>query len=370
MVDNAGVAVRSARRGERPPARRRALGYHPRMLDARPKRERGPEDTRMTLGEHLEELRGCLLRSLIALVLTCVLCIWPAKYLLAVLVRPVVLTLRAHGQPDTLLATSPVESIAVYIKVVLIAGLVIAGPYVLHQFWTFVAAGLYPREKTWVRRLVPTSVSLFAAGVIFGYVFALLLSLNFLVGFSDWLPLPKPHPTLLERKVLGLAPGEETTTRPASTTFPTIPVVDEDPNHAPPGSVWFNVLDSRLKVHTEERTYSYQFQRDERRAMVTTHFRIGEYLSFVLVLTLAFGTAFQLPLVVIFLVRSGIVPVATFRKYRKVVILVIVFLAGVLAPPDLLSHLLLSGPMILLFEVGLLVARRGAARLDARVAAP
>jgi sec-independent protein translocase protein TatC len=75
-------------------------------------------------------------------------------------------------------------------------------------------------------------------------------------------------------------------------------------------------------------------------------------------MTVAFGAAFQMPLVVYFLVRSGIVSAKTLRSYRKIVILLIVIIAGVLAPPDLLSHLLLSGPMILLFELGLIVADR------------
>jgi sec-independent protein translocase protein TatC len=91
---------------------------------------------------------------------------------------------------------------------------------------------------------------------------------------------------------------------------------------------------------------------------VTTHFKIGEYLTFVLILTIAFGIAFQMPLIVYFLIRSGLVPAATFRKYRKVVIVIIVFFAGTLAPPDLLSHLMLTGPMVLLFEIGLFLGSR------------
>ncbi len=96
----------------------------------------------MTLGEHLEELRGCVLRSLAALVLACLVMIWPAKYLLEVIARPVVLALRRHGQPDSFLATGPVESILVYIKVVVIFGLIAASPYILYQLWNFVAVGV------------------------------------------------------------------------------------------------------------------------------------------------------------------------------------------------------------------------------------
>ena len=318
------------------------------------------ETSRMTLGEHLEELRGCVVRSLVALVLACALCIWPAKYLLELIARPVIMVLRAHGQPDSFLATSPVENILVYIKVVLIFGCVIAAPYIIYQLWSFIAVGLYHRERAWVYRLVPASLGLFLTGVAFMYVFVLVVSLNFLVGFSGWLPLPAAKPNAFERFILREPHGELPTALPAGEGgVPAVPFLDADPNEPPQGAIWINVPDGKLKVRgPDQTTYSVQVLRDDRRALVTTHFRIGEYLTFVLILTIAFGLAFQTPLVVLFLARSGIIPVEVFRKYRKVVILVIVFIAGILAPPDVLSHLMLSLPMWLLFEAGVWLAAR------------
>lgn len=312
----------------------------------------------MTLGEHLEELRGCLLRSLGALVLACLLCIWPAKYLLEVIARPVIMVQRHFGQTTSLLATSPVETLVIFVKVVLISGLVLAGPYVIYELWTFVAKGLYPRERRWAYRLIPASVGLFLAGVAFMYVFVLMLSLKWLVGFSTWLPLPDARPNALERAMLGEAPPPTPTTQPALHAAPRVPLLSEDPPEPPIGTIWLNVSEGRLKLRTADRTVAVQLLRDDQRSMVTTHFKIGDYLSFVLLLTIAFGAAFQMPLVVYFLVRSGLVPAATFARYRKLVILCIVILAGILAPPDLLSHLMLSGPMIILFELGLWLARR------------
>lgn len=317
-----------------------------------------PDEKRMSLGEHLEELRGCVARSLIALVVACIVCIWPAKYLLEIIARPVVLALRRHDQPDSFLATGPVESLLVYIKVVLIFGVVLAGPYVIYQLWRFVAAGLYKHERDWVYRLAPASVGLFFAGVLFMYVFALLLSLNFLVGFSAWLPMPKAEPTALERLLLHAPEPNLPASQPGAADAPRVPLLAADPADAPAGSIWVNVTEGKLKVRWPDELYTVDLVRAEARGLVTTHFRIGEYLSFVLMLTLAFGTAFQMPLVVLFLARAGIVPVETFRKYRKIVIVVIVFIAGLLAPPDLLSHLLLAGPMIGLFELGLWLAAR------------
>ena len=321
-------------------------------------KERAPvAEKRMTIGEHLDDLRSCLTRSLLAFVLACLACIWPAKYLLGLIARPVVMALRKHGQPDSFLATSPVEAILIYVKVVVFAGLVISAPYIIMQIWTFVAVGLYGNEKKWVYKLVPASVGLFMTGVVFMYLFALVLTLNFLVGFSNWLPLPQAQPTRLEGILLGGDDVELASTQPAIRDAPVVPVFDQDPNEPPVGAIWFNLLDRKLKLQgTAEETHSVQFMRDSRRALVTTHFRIGEYLTFVLVLTIAFGLAFQMPLVVIFLVRSGLVSIQTLRGYRKVVYLVVVIIAGVIAPPDLLSHVLLSGPMVLLFEIGLLFA--------------
>ncbi|MCK4342736.1 MAG: twin-arginine translocase subunit TatC [Phycisphaerae bacterium] len=321
--------------------------------------ESDPNTTRMSIGEHLDELRRCIARSLIALVLACVLCIWPAKFLLKMLARPVIMVLREHGQPDSFLATHPVENILVYIKVVLIFGLIISAPYIIYQLWNFVAVGLYRREKAWVSRLLLPSVGLFVTGVAFMYLFVLVASLNFLVWFSSWLPLPEANPNVIERALLGQKKVEPAESRPLESEPVVVPLLDVDPESPPPGAVWVNLSDRKLKVQgAEEHTYSVQILRDDRRALVTTHFKIGEYLSFMLVMMIAFGVAFQTPLVVIFLARAGIVPVATFRKYRKVVIFVIVVTAGILAPPDLISHLLLSGPMIVLFEIGLLLAGR------------
>ncbi|MGE3180586.1 MAG: twin-arginine translocase subunit TatC, partial [Phycisphaerae bacterium] len=98
-----------------------------------------PEQFRMSIGEHLDELRTRLVRSLIALVVAAIVCIWPAKWLLVnVVARPVVMALRRHGQPMNLLATSPVETLIIYVKTVLFCGVMLAAPYILYQLWSFV----------------------------------------------------------------------------------------------------------------------------------------------------------------------------------------------------------------------------------------
>ncbi|MGE3180281.1 MAG: twin-arginine translocase subunit TatC, partial [Phycisphaerae bacterium] len=225
-----------------------------------------------------------------------------------------------------------------------------------------VATGLYRREKDWIYKLIPVSVGLFFAGVAFMYTFVLLVSLNFLIGFTSWFPLPDPSPTALERAMLHDPEINIPASQPAASQPAVVPLVGRDPVAPPVGSLWFNAIDRTLKVQGVEGTFVLPMQRADQRSMITTHFKIGEYLTFVLVMTVAFGLAFQIPLVVVFLVRTGIVPSKTLSQYRKVVILLIVIIAGMIAPPDLLSHILLSGPMILLFEIGLYFAKRGERR--------
>lgn len=320
-----------------------------------------PTEVTMSLGEHLEELRWRLARALIALVLSCLICIWPAKYLLQLIARPAMLALQRHSQPTDFLSTSPVETLLMYIKVVVTAGVVLAAPYILYQLWAFVASGLYAHERRFVTRLLPWSIGLFFAGVAFMYVFVLAVSLNFLVGFNTWLPLPHPVPTTYERWILGEpAPGVPTT-QPAWDEVATLPIFLADPPDAPVGKSWINVAERRWKVRTPDGVLSRQLDKDGARGLVATHWKIGDYLSFFLIMMIGFGVAFQTPLVVLFLVGSGIVPIETLRKYRKIVILIIVILAGILAPPDFFSHVLLSIPMVGLFELGLLLAARNAA---------
>ncbi len=244
------------------------------MNPRRPATTRHPDEYRMTLGEHLDELRGCLVRSLLALVGGCLLCAWPAKYILSWTVQPLMLALRNHGQPDSLLATSPTEPFIWYIKIVVFLGLTVASPYVVFQVWSFVAKGLYRGERRLVYKLAPASAGLFIFGVVFMYVFVLFLSLNFLVGFGSWLPLPDARPTAIQ-KLLGGLTGEVPSTQPGSTTQPAVAILRGDPESPQAGQAWINLDELKLKVRGGDETYAVHLQRDQQRGMVTTHFRIG-----------------------------------------------------------------------------------------------
>ena len=84
---------------------------------------------------------------------------------------------------------------------------------------------------------------------------------------------------------------------------------------------------------------------------------IDAYFTFVLTMFLAFGVTFEIPIVVILLVRFGLVTVEQLVEWRSYVILGNAVVAAVITPPDVVSMLALLIPMCLLYEVGLFVAR-------------
>jgi sec-independent protein translocase protein TatC len=83
---------------------------------------------------------------------------------------------------------------------------------------------------------------------------------------------------------------------------------------------------------------------------------IGTYLSFVMNMFIAFGVTFQVPVVVIILVRMGVVTVAKLKEIRPYVIVGAFVVAAVVTPPDVTSQVLLAFPICLLYEIGIVVA--------------
>lgn len=83
---------------------------------------------------------------------------------------------------------------------------------------------------------------------------------------------------------------------------------------------------------------------------------IESYFSFVMTLFIAFGVTFEVPVIVIVLVRMGLITVEKLRQIRPYVIVGAFVIAAVVTPPDIMSQLLLAVPICLLYELGLLVA--------------
>jgi len=84
---------------------------------------------------------------------------------------------------------------------------------------------------------------------------------------------------------------------------------------------------------------------------------VKQYFSFSIKLLFAFGLVFELPVVVFFLARVGLVTADLMKKERKYAILLIFVVAAILTPPDVITQLMMAGPLLILYEIGVFIAK-------------
>lgn len=228
------------------------------------------DNARMTILEHLSELRDRLLRAVIALAIGVVLGTFLTPRVLKILVAPL--------GDQTPQALAPTEAPAVFFKVSIVIGLVVAMPVILYQLFRFVAPGLNPQEKRYVVIGAPVAALSFALGVVFAARVLLPAALPFLRGFL---------PDVVEQR-----------------------------------------------------------------------YSINRYISFVSTVLLWAGLVFETPLVMYFLAKLGVVDHRGFAKARRVVVVAAAAGAAVVTPTtDPVNMLLIMGPFLLLYELGILLAR-------------
>jgi sec-independent protein translocase protein TatC len=176
------------------------------------------------------------------------------------------------------LAISPTEAPAVFFKVAVVIGLVIAMPVIMYQIFQFARPGLEPRERRYVIIGAPAASLSFAAGVVFAATVLLPAALPFLQGFL------------------------------------------------------FGIVEQRYSIE--------------------------RYVSFVANILLWAGLVFETPLVMYFLAKLGVVTPQGFAKARRIVIIGAAAGAAVITPTtDPINMLLVMVPFMLLYELGILLAR-------------
>jgi sec-independent protein translocase protein TatC len=273
------------------------------------------EHTRMTLGEHLEELRKRIFKSALVLAIAFGFAWWQTEPIAAWVMSPwgtavgrinadlvqkAEKTLAAHPEMkraelfesddphDTRLKNRidpRLQAFAVgdpfffAMNNAIYFALFVGSPFVLWQLWQFVAAGLYRHEKRLISLYFPFSALLFLTGVAFCFYLVVPVGLYFL---ATTVSLDKVRP------MLGL----------------------------------------------------------------------DQYFTFLSTMCLAMGLVFQLPIVMIFVSRIGIVDPRTYSKYRGHFLIGALFMAALLTPgPDWYSQVLMTIPMLLLYEIGAWIAR-------------
>lgn len=232
------------------------------------------EDEKLPFTSHLEELRRRLIICFVSIGACFVVCYLFSKKLFEILMLPL---LSAMPEGEKLIYTGLPEAFFTYLKVALLAGVLLSVPVLMYQLWMFIAPGLYDKEKRWVAPIVILSSFFFMGGALFGYFVVFPFGFKFFMGFaSDFV---KPLPSM------------------------------------------------------------------------------KEYLGFSAKLLFAFGVVFELPLFVTFLAKLGIVDVKFLRSKRRYAILLFFVFASILTPPDVITQIMMAGPLILLYEVSILGAK-------------
>lgn len=149
-----------------------------------PIREEDEDGGKMSLFEHLADLRKRLVYSAIAIAIGFVIGFSVSKKVIDFIVQPMVQALRQAHYGDKLIYTSPAGFVNLLITLGFYLGIVIALPVVLYQVWLFIAPGLYKHERKAVMSFIVSSVFLFLSGIAFGYFILLPYVLKFLISFQ------------------------------------------------------------------------------------------------------------------------------------------------------------------------------------------
>lgn len=225
---------------------------------------------------HLAELRDRLLYCVYGIAAAAaLLALWPGP---SGLIDLIAVPIQAHMPPDAkLIAVGVFSPFFVPLKVLMMAAVLLALPWLMYQAWMFVAPGLYNHEKRFALPLIVFGSLLAYGGIAFVQFFVLDKMFGFIQRFTPESVAATPD--------------------------------------------------------------------------------IASYVESILSLYLAFGLAFQVPIVVMLLVRFEMVTLEKLRSFRGYFIVVAFVVAAVVTPPDVISQLALAIPMCVLYEVGIIGAQ-------------
>jgi sec-independent protein translocase protein TatC len=252
----------------------------------------------MSFLEHLEELRWHLIRSiLVVLVITALAFVYKKIVFDVIILGPQHADFITNRLLCKLADKLSVEALCInqaelklinykmtgqfmaHIMISIIAGLIVAFPYILHEAWRFIRPALHENERTYTTGVIFYCTILFLLGVGFGYFVIAPLSVNFLGNYA------------------------------VSHTVENLP-------------------------------------------------QLMSYVSLVTTITLASGVLFELPILVYFLSKVGLVTPEFLRKYRRHALVIILVISAIITPPDVFSQILVSFPLLLLYEISIMISKR------------
>ena len=298
-----------------------------------------PDEYRMSIGDHLEELRRRMILALGGFAVVFAVCLMFGRTVMAAFCRPLMQTLQSYEVNPQVYFTQVSDPFMVFIKVSLISAAAIAGPWMLYQLWLFIAAGLYEHERKIVTRYVPLSIGLLVGGMVFVYFLVLPWTLQFFLAFSIDIPLP----------------SYASNVQVASTQPTFMESLKGDPTAPHEGQIWINTIEGRVKMFISQRVRVLTFGPENLTAPIIT---LPDYIDLVFGMLLTFGLSFQLPLAVMALISLGIVDRETVKGSRRYVYFIMSIVAAAITPGDVITATVaLMIPLCGLFELGLWLSR-------------
>lgn len=279
----------------------------------------GIEDSSAPLVEHLAELRTRILWSITAFLVGMIVSFTVWNPIFNFLTDPLCNALAERGQECGLVLIRLQEGFFVAVQIAMLGGFVLAFPVIATQMWRFVAPGLYRSEKSAFLPFLVASPAMFFIGAAFAFYVVTPLAFTFFLGFQQ----------------AGFGTD--------------LPAAGVDPGTA---------ADAAAEVLHPLQRAGIAFQGS-----------VSEYLSLTIKFIIAFGLCFQLPVLLTLMGTAGLVSSAGLKAGRKWAIVLILTLAAIATPPDVISQLVLFFAVYALYEISIqiiiLIERKRNARLKA-----
>ncbi|MBU1238403.1 twin-arginine translocase subunit TatC [Myxococcota bacterium] len=213
-----------------------------------------------------------------------------------------------EGNPQ-LHFTSPVEPFFTYLKLSMKAGIFLAMPFILYHLWSFIAPGLYKKERRLVITVTFFGVLFFAGGVLFAYYLVFPYGFKFLIKFAQD------------------SPGN----------VQLLPLV---------GDIFKEVFGSQTPL----------LDPGMAKVALTPTIMMGDYLKLIINLLLAFGIVFELPLLIYFLVTTGIVSPRGLLGFFRYFVVIAFTISAILTPPDVITQVMMALPLMAMYLISTLFA--------------
>ena len=262
------------------------------------------DDSSAPLMEHLKELRDRILISLAAFVAGILIAFAVWNPIFNFLTSPICDALEGRGQECQLVLIKLQEGFFVAFRISVMGGFILAFPVIAWQLWRFVAPGLYKSEKGAFLPFLLASPLMFTLGATFAFYVVLPIAFNFFLGFQQ--------------------------------------MMVTDPNAGPD------------LVTVDPGTAGILFQGS-----------MEQYLSLTTNFILAFGLCFQLPVLLTLMGKAGLISAQGLIGMRRYAIVLILILAAVVTPPDMMSQLILFAAIYPLYEISIYLIRRIEKRREA-----